>query len=468
MGFEVTATEDPHDALEAVSRRPFDVAMFDLRMDSMDGLSLTRAALRHQPRLPVLIMTAHGSIDTAVAAIKQGAFDYVTKPFDTAELRRKLDRAIADRRWARDRELLRRLGETLASSSATERTLQAVAQAALEASESERVHVFLVREGQVEPSASTGVASDATSPSPAGAIHAAAERAVADAVPVREEDADGREILATPLVVGGVAHGALVAETRSNVVTTIDDLHTLSLFAGQAAVALKNAQALSRLGSDALAALGRVATQVAHDLNNPLNGLKLQTCVLAERFERAGDESGVSVTQKMERTIDHLAGLVGDILAFGQPRELRREPIDLDLLLEECLASLVERCRSQGVSVEVSTKEVGAPPALDPMEMRRALSNLVQNALDAMPDGGRLEVTARRDGDTLEIVVADDGVGMDEETAARMADLFFTTKKRGTGLGISIVHAAVERHGGSIDVSSAPGRGTRVRLALPL
>jgi len=469
MGFEVTACGDPAAALDELSRRPFDVAIFDLRMETMDGISLARAALTLQPRLPILIMTAHGSIDTAVQAIRWGAFDYVTKPFDTPELQRKLDRAIAARRWARDRTLLRSLGETLASSSAIERTLRAVAQATLEATESGHVHVFLTQAGNLVQRASVGIGGlPASAPSAVqSAVQSAARRAVDATEPLRLRE-ENRDVLAAPLLVEGVSHGALVAEARTTVAPTDDDLETLALFAGQAAVALKNAQALSQLGNDALAALGRVATQVAHDLNNPLNGLKLQLYLLSERLQQLGDEAGTDVTGKMERTIDHLAGLVGDILAFGSQRELRREPVALEPLVQECLALLAERCATQSVRVELDLDGVREPLPLDATEIRRAIANLLQNALDARPEGGTLKVVAKRTPTGVEIAVADTGVGMDEKTAARMADLFFTTKQRGTGLGMAIVHGVVDRHGGKLDVTSAPGRGTRVRLDLPL
>src|SRR5207245_6808813 len=121
MGFAVTATVDAEAALAALGTRGFDAALFDLRMDPIDGIALTRAAHAHQPRLPVLIMTAHGTIENAVEAIKEGAFDFLTKPFVTEELRGKLARAMADRRWARDRNLLRTVGATLASAASVER-----------------------------------------------------------------------------------------------------------------------------------------------------------------------------------------------------------------------------------------------------------------------------------------------------------------------------------------------------------
>ena len=142
MGFDVTATVDPQAAVTAVEGARFDVALLDLRMEPTDGIALMEAVHARQPRLPVLIMTAHGTIETAVTAVQRGAFDYLTKPFLRDELRAKIVRALASRRWARDRERLLAVGQTLASSGIMARVLDAVAQGAVETTEAERCVVF--------------------------------------------------------------------------------------------------------------------------------------------------------------------------------------------------------------------------------------------------------------------------------------------------------------------------------------
>src|SRR5262249_20893591 len=106
MGYDVIATADPQAAVSAVESTRFDLALIDLRMEPMDGIALMEAVHNRQQRLPVLIMTAHGTIETAVDAVQRGAFDYLTKPFQRDELRAKILRALASRRWARDRERL--------------------------------------------------------------------------------------------------------------------------------------------------------------------------------------------------------------------------------------------------------------------------------------------------------------------------------------------------------------------------
>src|SRR5688500_19130632 len=138
MGFDVNGTSNGQKALGALDAGRFDLALLDLRMQPMDGIALMEALHARQPRLPVLIMTPHGTIETAVDAVQRGAFDYLTKPFVRDELRAKIGRALETRRWARDRERLLAVGQTLASSGIMERVLDAVAQATVETTEAGR------------------------------------------------------------------------------------------------------------------------------------------------------------------------------------------------------------------------------------------------------------------------------------------------------------------------------------------
>ena len=462
MGFAVTAVGNPGDALALLAERPFDLALFDLRMEPLDGIALTREAHTRQARLPVLIMTAHGTIDAAVEAIKEGAVDFLTKPLLPDELRRKIARAIAERRWARDRNLLRRVGEMLGSTGIVEHVLAAVAEGTLEATETERAVVFLLEEGQLVVRASAGA-----SPQSLDALRPAAEAAMGEGAPTIA-NGDGRCTIAAPLLVDGHPQGALVAENPGYVVPTEDDLELLAVFASQAAAALRNASELARLRSGALAALGQVAAEVAHELNNPLGGLRLYGQLLGERLAKAGDAKGAEIATRVTRAVDHLAELVQDITTFGSEAELRRAPVALNALVEECLTLVDDRVRDAGLEVVRDLAPDAGEMPLDSRELKKVLFNLLLNAIDAMPSGGTLTVrTARRDDGGVDLAVEDTGVGMDEETQARMFDLFFTTKPRGTGLGMGIVRAAVERHGGTLAIESEVGRGTRVVLQLP-
>jgi signal transduction histidine kinase/DNA-binding response OmpR family regulator len=466
MGYEVTATSDAEKALGSVDDTRFDLALVDLRMAPTDGIALMEAVHARQPRLPVLIMTAHGTIETAVDAVQRGAFDYLTKPFLRDELRAKIGRALASRRWARDRERLLAVGQTLASSGIMARVLDAVAQGAVETTEAERCVVFQQEHGRLVPMASSG------SPPPSWpALEAAASEAMDKGVPVTFPGSAAGAIVAAPLVVQRGPAGALVIETPARVEPTEDDLELLALFSSQAAVAIRNTHDLERLRSGALAALGRMATQVAHELKNPLAGLRLYARHLEQRLTKSGDAEGAGLAQKISGTVDDLAAVVSEITAFGRPPELHRAPVAVHALLDECVSFAQARIVTEGIEIFRAYDPACPPQAmLDARELRKAFLNLILNGLESLAPGGRLTLTTAWAADTksLTIGIEDTGGGMTDETLSRVFDLFFTTKPHGTGLGMAIARSVIDLHGGELTIHSVVGQGTRVTARLPV
>jgi two-component system, NtrC family, sensor kinase len=466
MGYEVTATPSAQTAVAAVDQTRFDLALIDLRMEPTDGIALMETLHARQPRLPVLIMTAHGTIETAVDAVQRGAFDYLTKPFLRDELRAKIARALASRRWARDRERLLTVGQTLASTGVMARVLDAVAQGAVETTEADRCVVFQQEHGKLVPMASAG-----TPPPSWPALESAAVAAMTKGVPVTFPGSESGSIVAAPLVVQKGPTGALVIETARGIEPTEDDLELLALFSSQAASAVRTTHELERLRSGALAALGRMATEVAHELKNPLAGLRLYARHLEQRLGKSGDDDGAGLAQKITSTVDHLAAVVQEITAFGRPPELHRAPTSVHALLEECMAFAQAKCDISGIEVRRAYDTTCPERAmLDARELRKAFLNLIINALESLREGGRLNVSTSYAADTraLTIVIEDNGHGMSEETLSRIFDLFFTTKPQGTGLGMALARSVIDLHGGGLTVHSALGKGTRITIRLPL
>jgi two-component system sensor histidine kinase HydH len=345
------------------------------------------------------------------------------------------------------------------------RILDAVAQAAVETTEAERSVVFQLTDGRLTPMASAG------SPPPSWeALQAAATQAIDKGMPVTVAGTDARVVVAAPLVLPRGPVGALVIETPARVEPTDDDLELLALFSSQAAVAIRNTHELERLRSGALAALGRMATQVAHELKNPLAGLRLYARHLEQRLDRQGDAESADLSRKVTSTIDHLAAVVSEITAFGRPPELHPTPTVLAVLLDECLTLARARCPSEDIEIERAYDATCPEATVDGRELRKAFLNLMLNALEAMEDRGTLTIGTQYSNDTRMVTVAidDSGPGMTEETLSRMFDLFFTTKAEGTGLGMAIARSVIDLHGGALAIHSTPGRGTQVRVRLPI
>jgi signal transduction histidine kinase len=340
-----------------------------------------------------------------------------------------------------------------------------VAQGAVETTEADRCVVFQLEHGRLVPMASAG------SPPPSWpSLEAAASAAMTKGVPVTFPGADHGSIVAAPLVVQKGPTGALVIETARAIEPTDDDLELLALFSSQAAVAVRTTHELEGLRSGALAALGRMATQVAHELKNPLAGLRLYARHLEGRLDKTGDAEGVGLAQKITSTVDHLAAVVQEITAFGRPPELHRVPTSVHALLDECLSFAQAKCETPGVEV-VRAYDAACPDAMvDVRELRKALLNLVLNGLEALAPNGRLTVTTGYSAETraVTIVIEDTGCGMSDETLSRIFDLFFTTKPQGTGLGMALVRSVVDLHGGELTVHSVLNKGTRVTVRLPV
>jgi signal transduction histidine kinase len=338
-----------------------------------------------------------------------------------------------------------------------------VVQTTVDATATKRAAVFL-REGDafvLRASAGTSVVADDEL---VKAAEAAMTRGEPTAVPVEPEHL----VLATPLRVEGRVRGVLAAETVQTVVPTTEDLSLLALFASHAAIALRSSHDLERARSGALAALGRVASQVAHEINNPLGGLKIYANLVGKRLATHGDRHGVDLAGKIGQAVDRLAALVSDITAYGRPPELHPEPTDPDELVHECLALVEDRIQERKIRVVPQQDGSLGLLMLDAREIHKALMNVLVNAIEAMEPGGTLDVrTGRRDDGMVCIRIADTGCGMEPTTLGRAYDLFFTTKPGGTGLGMAIVRSAVERHGGRVTIETAPGKGTAVELTLP-
>ncbi len=228
-----------------------------------------------------------------------------------------------------------------------------------------------------------------------------------------------------------------------------------------------------------LRALGEMASGMAHDINNALSPISAYTDLLRITIPNLSAEARQYFEHVRAATQD-VASIVARMREFYRPRSSseNREPVDVAALLASVADLTRPRWRDEaqrlGVAVELLTLAPPGLPALagDPSELREALTNLVFNAVDALPRGGRIELRAalaagaeRR----LVIEVRDDGIGMDENTRRRCLEPFFTTKaQRGTGLGLSMVYGMMRRYEGEIEIDSAAGRGTAIRLAFPL
>ena len=213
-----------------------------------------------------------------------------------------------------------------------------------------------------------------------------------------------------------------------------------------------------------LAALGTLAAGVAHEIRNPLSSIKGFATYFGAKFESGTQDHALA--EVMIGETDRLNRVVTELLELTHPLELRLAPASVEELVQHALTLVENDCSSKGIAVRTRIAQL-EPTRLDSDRMLQILLNLFLNAIQAMPTGGTLTVSAQRVKDRLELSVADTGLGIAPQDLDRIFDPYFTTKNQGTGLGLATVRTMVEAHGGQVRVSSEPGRGTQVILDLP-
>lgn len=224
--------------------------------------------------------------------------------------------------------------------------------------------------------------------------------------------------------------------------------------------------------TEQLAVVGELAAGLAHEIKNPLAGIKVAMHVLAEESYLSDEDR--EVVHKVGHEVTRLELLMKSFLDFARPAKPRLESVDINELVSNSMTFYTasrKRPTRKTMNVEI-IKELGRLPrtAADPMQLQQVFLNLVLNAVDAMPDGGRLTVRTafERSDNAIVVEVTDTGRGIDPERIDRIFEPFFTTKPKGTGLGLSICRQLIEQHRGRISVTSRPGQGTRFRIALPV
>ena len=222
-----------------------------------------------------------------------------------------------------------------------------------------------------------------------------------------------------------------------------------------------------------LASIGTLAAELAHEIRNPLVSIKTFTQLLPERIEDHAFQ--LNFAKVAEREVDAINRIVDRLLNFADSSELQPEPTDVEALVREVLELHFPELHAQHIEAEISFAP-GAPQVhVDRDKVRQVLRNVISNAAQAMPAGGRLGITTvllgEADGgppSTYRMVITDSGCGITTETLAKVFNPFFTTRERGFGLGLPLARHVMEDHGGSIEIQSIPGRGTSVTLTFPM
>ena len=312
--------------------------------------------------------------------------------------------------------------------------------------------------------------------------------------PILKEKFNQQSLVVIPLVVRDKAMGAIAADhTEPEKAVTREALDSMMTFAQQAGLAIQNASMYQELKtfseqmeqkiqktsadlrkteaqlirSEKLAALGQLAAGIAHEIRNPLTSINILIHSLTENLppETAHREDLRVIGEEIQRINE----IVEQFLRFARPAPPLFEETEVTTVFDNVLQLIKPQVERQRVTVK---RDFDAVPSitLDREQMKQVVLNLLINALQAMPDGGQIDLSAKvlEDSRWIKLSVQDSGIGIPPDDLKKLFDPFFTTKEGGIGLGLSIAHRIIDLHHGRIEVESRPGKGTTFQLWLPL
>jgi signal transduction histidine kinase/FixJ family two-component response regulator len=510
-GYAVTGFTSARQALDKLRERQFDLLLTDLMMPEMDGIALLRAAQEIDRDLAGIVMTGHGTIDTAVKALRDGALDYVLKPFRLDNLLTVLTRALERRRLQTENiqlretvsiyELSRAITMGLSHDEIAQRTVAAAAQQ----SDAGAVCVLVpTTEGRELRVAGMSGASAHWSAEQRFAIEAPIVRWVAlarEQLSAWEANNDPEAVfsppfpgdspgVAFPIVAGGNFYGILrFSSLTTQRRLTRGQIKALDILASTAATAFEAASLLTQLRTlnqdlehrvrertqelqAANADLEAFSYSVSHDLRAPLRVVDGFCQMFIDDFGAGIPAEGRRILEKARAGATRMNQLIDDLLRFArfsrQPLQMR--PVQMNLLVRHVVATFEDQL--QGRSVQLQVAELPDCVA-DGSLLEQVFTNLLSNALKftAARSHAHIEIGTSRGAAEQIYFVKDNGVGFDMTYADRLFGVFqrlhSQSEFEGTGIGLSIVHRIVRRHGGRTWAESKPQQGATFYFSLP-
>ncbi len=462
-GHTVRAASTVSEAEREFREQPSEMLLLDLRLPDGSGLDLLDRVRSERPDLPAIVLTGNADLESALRAIRAGAKAYLRKDAPVEEILATVANVARTSELERER---RALTEALRDSQEQLSRVLECAPDAILSTDLEARLTFVNRDVSGIPR----------------------ERFMQEGMPLLDSiRAEGtrerwhRAVDEVRKTLQGVSHVQIVHVNRrtmrryeyvANFAPILDAQGRLSGVMWilrdvtmQRELERKLADA-ERLVEERrrLAAIGEVVSGVAHEIQNPIQNVVMGIDLVRAKL---GTDSPVErYLAQIERASESVRLLVRDLLDYSRSNRMDLEYVDLRTVVQAAIDE--SRGKAEQACVAIAwNPERPAPAMIDPPRMRQVLLNLLMNAIEALPRGGRVEprVAALPDGGA-EIVVWDDGPGMPADVVEKAFLPFFTTKARGTGLGLSIVQKIVQAHHGRVTLSSEPGKGTRIAIPL--
>jgi two-component system phosphate regulon sensor histidine kinase PhoR len=459
-GYEVLTAENGQMAMDCLLSEHVDVLLLDLKMPIMGGEEVLEKAREKYVDIPIIIITGHGTIDKAVECMKKGAYDFVTKPFQIEQFLITINRALEKRRLeqkarAYEEERLRNLYDLGLEKSRLRTIIHCIPNGVMVTNRNLEV--------VLHNPALTRILEIATlldGPTPLSSVLDNATL-METLKKIQSGQWPAEQFVSQEMICGRRSVRALSAAALGpgqEVVGTVTAFEDITAF-----------KQLDDMKSDFI-------HMVAHELRSPIVSIRQQNSILLEGLAGPLQEKQKEILNRGIKKVDQLIELINDLLEIAKMEAAQqiqhRVPTDIAAIIKETVALIEPRASGQGIVLEYACDNV-RPIQADPKSLTEIFDNLITNAVNYSPGGGRVFVSAKGFNEYVEIKVSDTGVGIESDELPKIFDKFYRVKHKktrqvmGTGLGLAIVKKAVEAHHGSIDVESVPDKGTTFRILLP-
>ncbi len=496
-GYKVETQTDPHQAISFLKENKIDLLLVDIRMPEVDGFEVIQHAQRLQPDAAMLIMTGHGTVETAIRALRQGVDGLLLKPFGKgSELIDAVKLALADSQQKRDAartQALRPLfsvTESLLSETRREPLLELIISAicghlhcshaaCYQQNKDGRDFSLLASRGKEFPKKFFDLISRVDESATPMLINASGPgdstlRALLTSLNL------GAAIL-VPILRPNLRMVLYAARDVNESPFRESDLELFQILARQAAAALENARLYAEqldyvrkveesqkalLQAEKMAAAGRLSASIAHEVNNPLQAV--QNCLHLAGREDLPEEKRKEYFDLACTELERLILTVRRMLDFYRPGTSALEKVDLAEMLQYILNLMSKQLAEANVKVIIDF--LGTTPTIKAVgsQIQQVFINLILNAVDAMPEGGVLNIKTRLLKSGIEIIFQDQGNGIPKEKQANIFEPFFSTKDGGTGLGLTVSYNIITAHGGTLELIPEQGPGACFRIFLPI
>jgi len=494
-GYKVETQTNPRQAIEHLKENRIDLLLVDIRMPEVDGFEVIQHAQRLQPDAAMLIMTGHGTVETAIHALRQGVDGLILKPFSAgSELVDAVKLALSDSQQKKDAARIQALRplfsvtESLLSETRREPLLELIVNAICGHLQCSRSACYQRKEdGEFSLLASRGKELSKPFCDVITRVDALSAPMLINAsgpgdpsLRKKLSDLGLGAVILVPILRPNLRMVLCAAREMNEPPLRESDLELFQILARQAAVALENSRLYAEqldyvrkvedsqkalLQAEKMAAAGRLSASIAHEVNNPLQAV--QNCLhLAGREdlpqEKRDEYFGLARTE-----LERLIVTVRRMLDFYRPGATLQENVDLAEMLQYILNLMSKQLSEANVKVIVDF--FGAIPAVKAVgsQIQQVFINLILNAMDAMSDGGILNIAIRPFKNGVEIMFQDQGKGIPVEQQANVFEPFFSTKDGGTGLGLTVSYNIVTAHGGVLELLAERGPGACFRIFLP-